>query len=90
MAGGAPKTSFTIDTDVPIIDAELLTLGVVYEFLNGAGLPAGAAAKAYLDYFKIVAKNDQPTSTVMVAGDIFWGSSSRHYHGTPSASGAVI
>ena len=89
-AGGAPKTSFTIDTDVPIIDEELLTLGVVYEFLNGSGLPAGAAAKAYLDYFKMLAKNDQPTSTVMVAGDIFWGSNSRHYHGTPSASGAVI
>jgi hypothetical protein len=86
-ATGTPKIAFTLDTDIPIIDAELLTLGVIYEFLNGSGLPTGAAAKAYLDYFKLLAKHDQPRSGVMAAGDIFNGTQSRGYTGTPFSTG---
>ena len=72
-ATGTPKVAFTIDTDVPLLNSELLTLGIVYEYLDGDGLPSVSAAKTYLDMFKLLAKNDQPSSGTLVAGDIFAG-----------------
>ena len=72
-ATGSPKIAFTLDTDVPLLNAELLTLGIIYEYLDGDGLPAVSAAKTYLDMFKLLAKNDQPSSGTLVAGDIFGG-----------------
>ena len=72
-ATGTPKVAFTIDTDVPLLNPELLTLGIIYEYLEGDGLPSVSAAKAYLDMFKLLAKNDQPSSGTLVAGDIFSG-----------------
>ena len=72
-ATGSPKVAFTLDTDVPLLNAELLTLGIIYEYLDGDGLPAVSAAKTYLDMFKLLAKNDQPSSGTLVAGDIFGG-----------------
>ena len=86
-ATGTPKATFTIDTDISLIDEELITRGVIYEFLEGEGLPSMSAAKAYLDYFKLIAKNDNPTSGVASHGDIFGGSQSRHYDGTPFSTG---
>ena len=86
-AGGTPKASFTIDTDVGLIDEELITRGVIYEFLQGEGLPSAHAAKSYMDYYKLMTKNDRPASSVVATGDIFGGSQSRHYTGTPFATG---
>jgi hypothetical protein len=72
-ATGTPKVAFTLDTDIPLINSELLTLGIIYEYLDGDGLPAVSAAKTYLDMFKLLAKNDQPSSGTLLAGDIFGG-----------------
>jgi len=72
-ASGTPKVAFTLDTDIPLINSELLTLGIIYEYLDGDGLPAVSAAKTYLDMFKLLAKNDQPSSGTLLAGDIFGG-----------------
>ena len=89
-ATGTPKATFTIDTDVGLIDEELLTRGVIYEFLEGEGLPSMSAAKAYLDYFKLRAKNDKPSSGILSSGDIFGGSQARHYDGTPPSAGVGL
>ena len=72
-ASGTPKVAFTLDTDILLINSELLTLGIIYEYLDGDGLPAVSAAKTYLDMFKLLAKNDQPSSGTLLAGDIFGG-----------------
>lgn len=87
--GTTYKTTLSVDTDTSILDEELITLGVIYEFLLGEGLPAGDAAVAYEKRFNMMIENDQPASGVMVAGDLFSGSGSRHYSGTPPAGGTV-
>lgn len=83
---GAAKSSFTVDTDVPKLDSELITYGVIYEYLNGEGLPTQAAAVAYEDRFNLMIGNDQPSAGILVAGDIFGGG--RHFTGTPTVDGA--
>jgi len=72
-ASGTPKVSFSLDTDIPLLNSELLVLGIVYEYLDGDGLPSVSAAKTYMDMFKLLAKNDQPSSGTLNAGDIFSG-----------------
>lgn len=37
-AGGTPKSKFTIDTDVPLIDSNLMTLGLIWRFRRAKGL----------------------------------------------------
>lgn len=87
-AGATAQTAWAADTDTGILDEELITLGVIYEYLAGEGLPTGAAADAYQDRYRLLAKNDEPRRKILVAGDIFGGG--RHYTGEPSASGVDI
>lgn len=86
--GTTYKTAFSADTDTSMIDEELLTLGVAWEYLNGEGLPSQRVELAYRDRLKMMIDNDQPTAGVMIAADIF-GSSTRHFDGTPTNNAAV-
>jgi hypothetical protein len=82
---GTPKAAFTQDTDEPVLDDELLIYGMVFEFLQSEGQPFAVAAASYEARFKLLLENDQPTSGVMVAADIF--GQGRHFGGAPSADG---
>lgn len=81
--GTTGKTSFTVDTDTAKIDEELITAGVVYEFLRSEGQPYQEAQIAFEARFKLAVTNDNPTAGVMTAGDIF--GNGRHFSGTPAA-----
>lgn len=87
-AGAVAQTTFLTDTDTAILDEELLTRAVKYLFLDGEGQPAGTAAADFATYLNDLVSNDQPTSGVLVAGDIFGGG--RHFSGAPSVSGISI
>jgi hypothetical protein len=87
-AAAAGKTAFSVDTDTGVLDEELLTLGLIARYSVSEGLEtAGVAVQTFMDYMKMLAKNDQPGADVLVAGDIFTAQSSRHFTGTPPVSG---
>jgi len=86
---GVGDTSvFEADDDTTLLDEELLTLGLIFEFLETEGLPANKAAVEYEQRFNQLVRNDQPNAKVLVAGDIFGGG--RHFSGAPTVSGTTI
>lgn len=42
-AGGTNKTSFTLDTDVPVLDSQAIIMGTKWRFAQAKGLPNGAS-----------------------------------------------
>ena len=85
-ATGTPKTDFTIDTDIPLVNDELIIRGMIWEWLSAEGLPNEMAAESYESYFNYKTKNDQPNARVLISGDIFGGA--RHFTGEPKAVGS--
>jgi mannose/fructose-specific phosphotransferase system component IIA len=51
-------------------------------------LPSQRVELAYRDRLKMMIDNDQPTAGVMIAADIF-GGSTRHFDGTPANNAMV-
>jgi len=86
-AGGSEKAAFTIDTDKPLIDEELIIRYAVYEWLAAEGQPFQSAYRSFLDYFDILVGNETASANVAIVADIF-GQNSRHFDGTPKASRA--
>ena len=84
-AGNSPKAAMTLDTDVAIIDEELITQITVYEWLKAQGQPYGDAAGEAKSYLNMLTTHDDATDNIAVTGDIF-AQSSRHFTGTPKAS----
>lgn len=84
-SGGTGQAKWAADTDTGVLNEELLTLGLIYAFLDAEGLPAGSALAHFEEAFQTLVENDQPASGVMVAGDIWAGG--RHFDGAPPASG---
>lgn len=80
--------AWTLDTDVSVIDDELTTYGVILEWLLSESLPTGKTANDFRDLLKTLIKNDQPTSGILAAADI-WGRG-RHFDGAPAVSGSSI
>ena len=88
-SGATGQTAWAADDDVGVLDEELITLGVVYEYLRGEGLPFEVAAADYLDTFNMLTTNDQPNVQIATAGDIF--GPGRHFGGAPTArSGSIL
>jgi hypothetical protein len=87
-SGSVAQATWAADDDTGIIDEELITLGLVWEYLHAEGLPAGKAGMAYKEYFDALCDNDQPDGNILVAGDIFGGG--RHHTGTPAVSGFEV
>jgi len=84
-SGGTDQSAWAADTDVGLLDEELLTLGLNYIFLVSEGLPSIVAATDFNDYYRTLTKNEQPTAGVLTAGDIF-SQRSRHYGGVPGGN----
>ena len=85
---GTLQTSWILDTDLGVIDEELLTLGTIFQYLANEGLDSGVAARNYQEYFELLTENDQPSDDVLVAGDLFGGvSQGRHFGGAPPVAG---
>lgn len=78
---GAPQAALTQDSNTAIVDEELITRGVIYEYLMNDGQPAGAALVEYQRYFDTLVENDRQSSGVLRAGDMF--RSTRRFGGTP-------
>ena len=83
--GATGKTAFAVDTDIGVLDEELLTRALKYMFLEGEGLPSGMAERDFIKYSKQLTKNDQPRSRILLSGDIFGGG--RHFGGAPASHG---
>jgi hypothetical protein len=88
-ATGTPKAAFTLDSDVFRMDDELLTLGIVFEYLQADGLDAGAAFAAYEKRRTRLIKNERAKAGVMTSGDIF-ATNTRHHTGEPSIAGQSL
>jgi len=85
--GGVPKAYMTIDTDVTLLDEELVISGAIYAWLDAEGQPSNSAFSRFKDMFDTLADLDQGGTPIMVAGDIF-GENSRQFSGAPKASRA--
>lgn len=89
-SSGTDQAKFEADTDTAKLDEELITLGVVYEYLKSKGLPTGEARHDYIKYFRTLRGNDKPSGGVIPAGDIFGGrgyaEGNRRFGGAPFAS----
>lgn len=83
--GATGKTSMTVDTDLSLIDDELMIAITKYEWLKDEGQPYQEAARDAKDALDMLVKNDRPTDNIAVAGDIFT-QNTRHFDGTPKAS----
>lgn len=87
-ASSTGQTSWAADTDTGVINEELITRGVIWEYLTAEGLPNASQAASYQDYFKTLIKNDKPKTKIASAGDIFTGTSrGRNFTGDPAVTG---
>mgnify|MGYP001301666995 FL=1 len=87
-SGGTSKANFEADSDTAVIDEDLITYGVRYEFLEAEGLPSAHAAAQYEERFELLIGNDQPNVAILVAGDLF--GVGRHFTGEPGQSSEQI
>src|SRR3990167_8730333 len=83
-SGGTGLTAWAADTDVGVLDEELLTRAMIYAYLDGEGQPSDKAWQDFEDYANTLLQNDQPSSGIMVSADIFGGG--RHYTGVPATN----
>lgn len=72
-SGGTAQTDWAADTDVPLLDEELITLGTVASYLRSEGQPWEAARADFEAYLTAIAATDMPRSGTASAGDIFGG-----------------
>jgi|TARA_R110000796_G_scaffold57046_2_gene131859 hypothetical protein len=87
-SAGAGGIAMAADTDVGIIDEELLVKATKFTFLSDEGLPNDVAYKEMTDYADDLVRNDQASPGILVAADIFGGG--RHFAGVPAVSGSRI
>lgn len=81
-SGGAGQSAFSADTDVARIDEELITLGVIFEWLVSEGQPWQTAKMMYEERLGLLTRQDQSGSGAVLVADIFGGG--RTFSGTPS------
>lgn len=86
-ATGSEKAAMTLDTDIGLIDEELITYGVIFEWLQAQGQNSVLARQQYIDHFDLLIANERIKGTIPVIADIF-GQNTRHFDGTPKASRA--
>lgn len=88
-AGATPKVAFTVDTDVALLDEELIALAATYDWMVSEGLPAQGAFADFKNYFDMLQENEHASENIIVTADIF-AQASRHSTGTPVASRTVV
>ena len=83
--GATPKTAMSVDTDISLLNHELMVAITKYEWLKDEGQPYGEAADDARDSLDALTDNDSPTANISVAADIFT-QNTRHFDGAPKAS----
>ncbi|MGB0697735.1 MAG: hypothetical protein ACPGOY_18950 [Rhodospirillaceae bacterium] len=79
---GTGQEEFLADTDVPLIDSELMIAAIALEWLIAEGQPtAPAMAAQYEQRYHTLTRNDRPTTPILMAGDLFGGG--RRFQGAP-------
>lgn len=87
-SGGTAQSAWAADDDTGIIDEELMTLGIIFEFLDADGQPSQRAAAQYLEYFNQLTDNEIPAARTMLAADIFGGN--RRDTGAPGVQSNLV
>jgi len=86
-ASGTGQAAFAADTDVGVLDEELILRFLKVIYLTDEGLPNGMATVEARDYRNTLLDNDQPRPDILVSADIFnrsnAGQSQRHFSGSP-------
>lgn len=82
---GTPRARWLADDDAAVLDEELITLGVIFEFLDADGQPSARAAAQYDLCFKTLADNSRASSRVVLSADLFGGG--RRFGGAPLSEG---
>ena len=77
----------TVDTDVTLIEEELVIAAAIVSWLVAESQPAQAAFQHYKDIFDMIARADRASQGVAVTADIF-AQNTRHFEGAPQASRA--
>lgn len=62
--GGALKTEWSVDTDVPLFDDDLLELGTTWRYLKARGLPYADDQQEYQKALRRAIANDKPAAAV--------------------------
>lgn len=86
---GEGQSSFQADTDVGVLDEELITLAATYDWLVSEGLPAQNAFADFKDYFDTLQDNEEASANIAVTADIF-SRNSRLFDGSPVASRLTV
>ena len=63
-AGGAEKSKFTLDTDVALIDEELMTLGLIWRFRRAKGLEFESEQSEYMAQVNVIKAADGGATTL--------------------------
>jgi len=84
-SSGTAQSAWAADADISRIDAELVTLGAISDFLWTEGMNHEKADSDFEDMFNQLVKNDNPKSRAMSVADIF--GQRRHFNGAPESSG---
>ena len=66
--GGALKAEWSVDTDVPLLDDDLIELGVKYRYLRARGLPHASEHQEYRAALLRAIGSDKPARTVDFSG----------------------
>ena len=83
-SGGTAQSAWAADADISRLDAELVTLGAISDFLWMEGMNHEKADSDFEDMFNQLVKNDNPKTRVMSVADIF--GQRRHFNGVPAVT----
>ena len=83
-SSGTAQSAWAAATDMPRLDAELITLGAISDFLWAEGMNHEKADSDFEDLFNQLVKNDNPKTRVMSVADIF--GQRRHFNGVPAVT----
>jgi len=82
--GVTPQSVFAADTDVALLDEDLITNIAVAEWLKSEGLPYAEAQLYAQENLDRLTGNDDASENIAVVGDIY-ARNSRHYSGEPDS-----
>lgn len=67
-SGGTGQTAWAADTDVPVLNPDLLTLDLICRWKRSNGLDWASEADELMNLFNVEAGNDRPAKTLNLAG----------------------
>ena len=76
-SGGTGQSAWAADTDLPVLDAELMTMGVQWRFLMAMGMDYAGTQSDYETEVSTVIGRDGSRSLVRLGGDADYGINER-------------